>query len=151
MATPLILSDEITIVRREEWGAREPTGAINKTNPGIDLVVIHHTYLPPVCNTSLACQKAMRSMQDYHQITLGWNDIGYNFAIGGDGRIYEGRGFQVVGAHTLHYNWISLGICLIGDWRGMTILLLLLLFQLNIRDILLPPPSPHLYRAKTLR
>ena len=28
-----------------------------------------------------------------------WNDIGYNFIIGGDGRIYEGRG-QHRGAHS---------------------------------------------------
>lgn len=54
------------------------------------------------------------------------NKIGNNFmffttsfAIGGDGNIYEGRGFNIVGAHAPKYNSKSVGICLIGDWRGV--------------------------------
>lgn len=39
--------------------------------------------------------------------------------MGGNGRIYEGRGWTKAGAHTLHYNKISLGICLMGDFRCM--------------------------------
>lgn len=33
--------------------------------------------------------------------------------------MYEGRGFNVVGAHAPTYNNKSVGICLIGDWQGM--------------------------------
>ena len=29
-----------------------------------------------------------------------WDDIGYNFLIGGDGGVYEGRGWDKQGAHT---------------------------------------------------
>lgn len=57
-------------------------------------------------------------MQDYHQLQRGWNDIGYSFAIGGDGMIYVGRGFNVIGAHAPKYNDRSVGICMIGDWRS---------------------------------
>lgn len=57
-------------------------------------------------------------MQDMHQLKNGWNDIGYSFAIGGDGRIYHGRGFNVIGAHAPRYNDKSIGICLIGDWTS---------------------------------
>ncbi|KAH9375601.1 hypothetical protein HPB48_013815 [Haemaphysalis longicornis] len=46
-----------------------------------------------------------------------WWDIGYNFVIGGDGRVYEGRGFGVEGAHTLGHNTDSLGIAFTGDYR----------------------------------
>lgn len=42
-----------------------------------------------------------------------------SFAIGGDGQIYEGRGFNVIGAHAPKYNDKSVGICLIGDWSGI--------------------------------
>lgn len=42
----------------------------------------------------------------------------YSFAVGGDGKVYEGRGFNVVGAHAPGYNDKSIGICLIGDWQG---------------------------------
>lgn len=44
----------------------------------------------------------------------------FSFAIGGDGQIYEGRGFNVIGAHAPKYNYRSVGICLIGDWSSTT-------------------------------
>lgn len=81
-------------------------------------MVIHHTFIPPACNTSEKCEEAMRWMQDFHQFNRSWWDIGYNFAVGGDGKVYEGRGWSTVGAHAPGYNNISIGICLIGDWRG---------------------------------
>ena len=40
----------------------------------------------------------------------GWSDIGYSFLIGGDGRVYEGRGWGRVGAHTYGYNSRAYGI-----------------------------------------
>ena len=45
----------------------------------------------------------------------------FSFAIGGDGQIYEGRGFNVVGAHAPKYNDKSVGICLIGDWSSRSL------------------------------
>lgn len=41
-----------------------------------------------------------------------------SFGIGGDGNIYEGRGFTVEGAHAPRYNNRSIGICVIGDWSS---------------------------------
>jgi len=35
-----------------------------------------------------------------------------------DGRVYEGRGWNVRGSHTLGYNQISIGLCIIGDYRN---------------------------------
>ena len=31
-------------------------------------------------------------------------DIAYSFLIGGDGKVYEGRGWDEIGAHTLGFN-----------------------------------------------
>ena len=45
-----------------------------------------------------------------------WSDIGYSFVIGGDGRIYEGRGWGRVGAHTKGQNSVSYGIGFIGNF-----------------------------------
>ncbi|XP_055375390.1 peptidoglycan-recognition protein LB [Condylostylus longicornis] len=104
------------IINRSDWGAREPK-LIEHFNRPAPYVIIHHSYIPGACETTDDCKKAMRSMQDFHQIDRGWNDIGYSFAIGGDGNIYYGRGFNVVGAHAPKYNNKSVGICLIGDWR----------------------------------
>jgi N-acetylmuramoyl-L-alanine amidase len=48
----------------------------------------------------------------------GWNDIGYSFLIGDDGRIYEGRGFNVVGAHTQGYNSVGYGVSFMGNFNS---------------------------------
>lgn len=111
-----ILSQDPEIVTRDEWGARPPTLVENMTNP-VPYVVIHHSYIPAACYTKDACIKAMQWMQDLHQLNNSWNDIGYSFAAGGDNRIYMGRGWSAVGAHAPKYNNISIGICIIGDWR----------------------------------
>lgn len=47
----------------------------------------------------------------------GWDDIGLNFLIGGDGRAYEGCGYEV-GAHTRNYNRFSVCIAFIGDFKS---------------------------------
>lgn len=90
-------------------------------NP-VPYVVIHHSAVPAACYTPRDCINAMRSMQVFHQDTHGWLDIGYSFAVGGDLRAYEGRGWSAVGAHAPNYNDKSIGICIIGDWRGKYII-----------------------------
>ena len=45
-----------------------------------------------------------------------WSDIGYNFLIGSDGRVYEGRGWDRVGAHTLGWNNVSVSFSVMGDY-----------------------------------
>lgn len=108
---------DLEIVPRDAWLARPAKDCDELAGP-VPYVVIHHTFIPPACNTSEKCEEAMRWMQDFHQFNRSWWDIGYNFAVGGDGKVYEGRGWSTVGAHAPGYNNISIGICLIGDWRG---------------------------------
>ncbi|XP_062554648.1 peptidoglycan-recognition protein LB isoform X1 [Armigeres subalbatus] len=102
-------------IPREAWDAKPPK-SVEKFAGRIPYVIIHHSYQPAACLTGPECCEAMLSMQKFHQQDRGWNDIGYSFAIGGDGRVYEGRGFNVVGAHAPRYNDKSVGICMIGDW-----------------------------------
>lgn len=52
----------------------------------------------------------------------GWSDIGYNFVVGEDGLVYEGRGWSTVGAHAPNFNSNS-----IGKKHCVDILILLLL------------------------
>lgn len=47
---------------------------------------------------------------EFSFVFIGWLDIGYSFVVGEDGNAYEGRGWDKVGSHTLHYNSIGLGI-----------------------------------------
>ena len=51
---------------------------------------------------------------------LGWSDIGYSFLVGEDGNVYEGRGWDRVGAHTKGYNSRGLAISFIGSYTSHT-------------------------------
>ena len=42
-------------------------------------------------------------------VLVGWDDIGYNFLVGEDGNVYEGRGWDTVGAHAAPHNTNSVG------------------------------------------
>jgi peptidoglycan recognition protein LC len=55
-------------------------------------------------------------MQMYHIESFGWDDIGYNFIVGGDGGVYEGRGWDKMGSHAKGYNNNSIGINMIGTF-----------------------------------
>ncbi|CAG9104125.1 unnamed protein product [Plutella xylostella] len=102
-------------VTRAQWRGRPPTSVTPLVSPA-PLVLIHHSFEPAACRDRAQCSRAMRLMQDYHQMHQGWADIGYNFAVGSDGVVYEARGWSTVGAHASSYNSKSIGIVLIGDW-----------------------------------
>ena len=46
----------------------------------------------------------------------GWDDIGYNFLIGQDGRVYEARGWNREGAHTKHWNKVAIAFSIMGNF-----------------------------------
>lgn len=48
-----------------------------------------------------------------------WDDIGYNFLVGGDGNVYEGRGWDKQGAHTKGFNVDSICIAFIGTFNSI--------------------------------
>jgi peptidoglycan recognition protein len=101
-------------VTRAEWGARAPTNANYHAVP-VPYVVIHHG-AGGACSTPDDCAAVVRSVQNYHMDTNGWSDIGYSFLVGGDGNVYEGRGWDTVGAHAPGYNSNSQGINFLGDF-----------------------------------
>ncbi|MCI3325437.1 peptidoglycan recognition protein [Escherichia coli] len=70
------------------------------------------------CFTRSSCEAIVRSYQNYHMDTNGWSDIGYNFIVGEDGHVYEGRGWNHIGAHTQGYNSNGIAICVIGDFTN---------------------------------
>lgn len=78
-------------------------------------VVVGHT-VSKTCQTPADCERIMTNIQSDH-IRRGFCDIGYNFLIGDDGYIYEGRGWGVFGAHTYGFNCDSIGVGLIGQFN----------------------------------
>lgn len=49
----------------------------------------------------------------------GWDDIGYNFIIGGDSSVYIGRDWNKMGTHTKGYNQDSISIAFIGNYSSI--------------------------------
>lgn len=58
----------------------------------------------------------MRYLQKYAIESELWFDHPYNFMIGGDGRVYVGRGWDYMAAHTKHNNNRTAGIAFIGQF-----------------------------------
>ncbi|XP_043852595.1 peptidoglycan recognition protein 1 [Dromiciops gliroides] len=104
------------IVQRSEWMGLPSKCPKKSLNLPVEYVVISHTAGSP-CFSPAECEQQMRNIQAYHMNTLGWCDIAYNFLIGEDGLIYEGRGWSIIGAHTgPTWNPISLGISFMGNF-----------------------------------
>uniref|UniRef100_A0A452HNY2 Peptidoglycan recognition protein family domain-containing protein n=1 Tax=Gopherus agassizii TaxID=38772 RepID=A0A452HNY2_9SAUR len=57
-------------------------------------------------------------IQNYHMDDRGWSDIGYNFLIGEDSRVYKGRGWSTMGAHAKNWNHKSLGFSFLGTFSS---------------------------------
>ncbi|MBI5597266.1 MAG: N-acetylmuramoyl-L-alanine amidase [Elusimicrobia bacterium] len=99
-------------IARDGWGARPPKEPFSPHKP--DRVTQHHTQgrRPSTLEESLA---EMRFLQDFHQNGRGWNDIGYHFLVDSQGRIFQGRPVDVVGAHVKNDNSGNVGICFMGS------------------------------------
>ncbi|CAL8105796.1 unnamed protein product [Calicophoron daubneyi] len=103
----------VIVVSRSEWGARSPVEETLMFDPK-PYAIIHHT-ATSTCSGN-HCKAVVRAIQNFHMDTRGWWDIGYNFLIGADGVVYEGRGWGVVGAHAKGWNNVSYGFSVIGDF-----------------------------------
>ncbi|KAF5402092.1 Peptidoglycan recognition protein 5 [Paragonimus heterotremus] len=93
----VLSTQAVQIVSRSGWGARAPSSKRQYISGPVPYVVIHHT-TGSTC-TGETCKRMVRSFQNYHMNTQKWSDIGYSFLVGNDGKVYEGRGWGVVGAH----------------------------------------------------
>ncbi|XP_077521915.1 peptidoglycan-recognition protein SC2-like [Amblyomma americanum] len=109
----------VEIVPRSGWGARAPRSRVTMKDPKARYVFIHHT-TGPQCRDKASCSRSIRGHQNYHMDKNGWPDIGYSFLVGGDGRVYEGRGWGRVGAHTKGYNSNGIAISFVGDFTTAT-------------------------------
>ncbi|XP_008576805.1 PREDICTED: peptidoglycan recognition protein 1 [Galeopterus variegatus] len=107
------------VVPRSEWRALASKCSQHLKLP-VRYVVVSHT-AGSTCNTPALCQQQVRNVQHYHSQTLGWCDVGYNFLIGEDGLVYEGRGWDIKGDHTgPTWNPMSIGITFMGNYMERT-------------------------------
>ena len=106
----------VTVHGRDEWNARAPRCITSMT---ADRVTIHHTVTPT--NDSLSPQARLRQIQNFHMDSRGWCDIGYNFLVSRDGRLWRGRGSTRLGAHVANNNTGNVGISFMGTHTSVKI------------------------------
>nr|DBA20386.1 TPA: hypothetical protein GDO54_017174 [Pyxicephalus adspersus] len=104
------------IISRSQWGSRGKPCGKNFLLP-VPGVIIHHT-AGASCNSKSSCSAQVRNIQNMHKNGNKWCDIGYNFLIGGDGSILEGRGWKTVGVHAANANSVNIGISFIGTFTS---------------------------------
>ncbi len=103
------------IISRAGWGANESWMDWTPQHADVKQLIVHHTAGSDGGNDPAA---VVRGIYYYHAVTLGWGDIGYNYLIDAQGRIYTGRagGEGVIAGHTLGFNTGSVGVALLGTY-----------------------------------
>ncbi|XP_049828072.1 uncharacterized protein LOC126267162 isoform X2 [Schistocerca gregaria] len=113
--TNVTLSGKLHVIPRREWLAQPRLDSAEFLSLPVPYVIISHSATEG-CDTQAACTHLIRFLQTFHIESRGWSDIIYNFLVGGDGYVYEGRGWSVVGAHTFGYNNRSIGLNMVGTF-----------------------------------
>ncbi|MCP9958757.1 N-acetylmuramoyl-L-alanine amidase [Streptomyces sudanensis] len=85
------------------------------------MAFVHHS----ATGNNYTCAQApsvLRGVYRYHTQSLGWRDLGYNFAVDKCGTVYEGRAGGVTrsvqGAHTMGFNTATTGIVVLGSFSS---------------------------------
>ena len=99
---------------RKEWGAIESGRRLSPFRFKPVGIVVHHT-----TGASSNPAERVKSHDRYHTKTLGWKSIGYNFLVGENGEIFEGRGWHQ-GAATRGWNYRSISIAYVGSGDELT-------------------------------
>lgn len=84
------------IIPRAEWGARPARNRTQVAASRRKYFTLHYDSEQPRTATG---NSVPRGIQNFHMDTRGWADIGYNFVIDQAGNIFEGRGWNILGAH----------------------------------------------------
>lgn len=98
---------------RASWGARRPKSRNVVAPADRKEFVVHYSTGQELGRTDYA--EWVKSIQNYHMDVKDWSDISYNFLIAGNGDIFEGRGWDVIGAHSPGHNTIGIGVCFLGN------------------------------------
>ncbi|XP_028896578.1 peptidoglycan-recognition protein LC isoform X3 [Zeugodacus cucurbitae] len=106
----------LRIVPRDAWLAQPPSGDPLPLTTPIKKVIVLPTRTDD-CETQAMCVYRVRMTQTLNIESQNHDDIIYNFLIGGDGNVYEGRGWDVIGAHLRGFNSDSISFAYIGTFK----------------------------------
>jgi len=104
------------IITRAQWGANEALMTWPHEYAPVKKEILHHTV---TSNSDQDPAATVRAIYYDHAVTRQFGDIGYNYLIDQQGRIYEGRsgGPGVIGGHALGWNTGSVGISALGNFE----------------------------------
>lgn len=112
--------DRPTTVPQSQWRQGLPDPNNQPINHKVNHCIVHHS---AGSNNNPDTREVVRNIYLFHTNNNGWDDIGYNFLIGINGDIYEGRDGKgmvhdsdVKGAHFCGKNSNTMGIGIIGTY-----------------------------------
>lgn len=107
-----------TMTSRAGWGADSANyQGFGSNSP--QYIIVHHSGEPNDDFSTLYGSNEKAFMKRIQEIHIGntYGDIGYNYGIGVNGLIMDGRDDSVEGCHTLSgYNTKSIGVCVLGNY-----------------------------------
>jgi hypothetical protein len=120
-----LCNEPSTIIKQSEWRQGLDAPIPGRVSTPTKHCIVHHS---AGGNGQSDFTQLVRSYYVQHTQVNGWDDIGYNYLIAADGRIYAGRDpekqeisqDQVLGAHFCAKNTGTMGVCLIGDYTSVT-------------------------------
>lgn len=113
---PVPVAAGLEILPRDAWGADLPAGPLRPETPRF--LLVHHTASP---NNYRDAREVLRGGFRFQTgPAKGWPDVCYQFFIGRDGDVWEGRAGSLAGPVTADatggsQGWAQL-VCLIGDF-----------------------------------
>nr|CAD7568195.1 unnamed protein product [Timema californicum] len=107
--------EEHWYVSREKWQANQPSSQWITFNATQTCVIISDTATRP-CTDLSDCTTLVKEIQESHMKDYNYSDIDYSFLVGGDGRIYEGWGWENRGTHTKSCCFNCLEVAFIGSY-----------------------------------
>ena len=117
------------MISRSEWGASGFRGTPEPlARPNYLYITFHHAAGFGAHTREEGIEQVF-AIQDFHQNGRGWSDIGYQFVMDQNGRLYQGRPFLngpaplasipplALGAHAGGANTGNIGVCVLGCYH----------------------------------
>lgn len=97
----------VQIISRAQWGASPWTNAVSSVDPGERVeYMTHYDGATYITRTGYAIPRAIEA----EHLGNGWSGIGYHFVVSQAGEIFEGRGWDLQGAHCPNHNRSAIGV-----------------------------------------
>jgi hypothetical protein len=115
------LCEKPNTIPSAQWRQGLPDPKPGRVTSEVTHCIIHHS-AGNTADTNYT--NIIRNIYLLHTESNGWDDIGYNYVIAGNGQIYNGRDPQgagdeddIQGAHFCAKNSGTMGICLLGNYE----------------------------------